>query len=205
MKKIVPIIDFAHGSNVSGKRSPDGRHLEWQWSRKVGKDVANILKAYGYDVKFSNPLDTEGGLLNRVSYAENLKVGPGQYKFLISLHNNAAGDGTKWMNARGFEIWTAKGFDKADIMANFAFPIFKNWFPNMRQRIATDKDFERDKEGEFTVLKTKDAFSLLFEYLFQDNKEDVELLLNDSENKKFADAVMDVVIQMEEYLNKYGK
>lgn len=201
IRKIVLIVDFAHGSNVPGKRSPDGRHFEWKWSRKVGRDFAILAESYGFEVHFSNPQDTEGGLTKRRNFADNLRVAPGQIKFVISNHNNGAGDGTKWMNARGFEIWTAKGFDKADIMANFAFPIFKQWFPEMRQRIATDKDFERDKEGNFTILQTKNCFSLLLEYRFQDNREDVELLLNDRENKKYADALMDVVIKMEEYLN----
>ena len=200
MKKIVPIIDFAHGSNVPGKRSPDGRHLEWKWSRMVGNDIASILKLYGYTVYFSNPLDTEGGLTNRVKNANNIKVKDGQYKFLLSLHNNAAGDGTKWLNARGFEIWTKRGNDLADVMANRAFPIMKEWFPDMKLRYALDKDLERDKEGNLAVLKSDKYYGLLFEYLFQDNKQDVELLLDPVENKKFVDAVVDIVIEMEEYL-----
>lgn len=201
-RKIVPIIDFAHGSNVPGKRSPDGKHLEWKWSRKVGNDIALILKAYGFEVHFSNPLNTESGLSKRVQFADNLKVKDGQVKFLLSFHNNAAGMGDKWLNARGFEIWTAKGHDLADVMADFAFPIIKEWFPTIKMRFATDKDFQRDKEGEFTVLKTKKAYSLLFEYLFQDNKEDVQLLLNEQQNKRFADAIVDLVLKMEDYLQK---
>lgn len=201
MNKIVPIIDFAHGSNVLGKCSPDKLHREYKWSRKVGNDIAEILKSCKYRVYFSNPLDTESGLSNRVKFAENLKVEDGQYKFLISLHNNAAGDGTKWMSARGFEIWTKKGDDYADIMSDFAFNIFKKWFPDIKMRYASDNDMHRDKEGELAVLKSKGVYSLLFEYRFQDNKEDVALLLSEKENKKFADAIVDVILKMEEYLN----
>ena len=43
MKKIAVILDYAHGSDVAGKRSPDGRHLEWRWSRMVGKNIKFIL------------------------------------------------------------------------------------------------------------------------------------------------------------------
>lgn len=202
MKLIVPIIDFAHGSNVPGKCSPDKAHREWMWSRRIGNDIAAILKAYGYQVYFSNPLDTESGLTKRALFADNLKVKDGQVKFLLSFHNNAAGMGDKWLSPRGFEIWTKKGEDMADVMANFAFPIMKSWFPDVRQRFASDADFKRDKEGELAVLKTKEAFGLLFEYLFQDNKEDVQLLLSERENKKFADAVVDTILKMEDYLNK---
>ena len=87
-------------------------------------------------------------------------------------------------------------------MAEYAFESFKEWFPNIKMRYALDKDFQREKEGELAVLKTKNAFAILFEYCFQDNKEDVELLLNETENKKVADALMDVLLKMEEYLQK---
>ena len=43
-RKLLPIIDFAHGSDVPirisigsdvpGKQSPDGKHKEYLWSRK---------------------------------------------------------------------------------------------------------------------------------------------------------------------------
>ena len=200
MKKIVPIIDFAHGYNVAGKRSPDGKHLEWKWSRRVGNDIGLILKSYGYDVKYSNPLDTESGLNNRVKFAQDVKVKDGQYKFLLSLHNNAAGDGTKWMNARGFEIWTKVGIDKADKMADFAFELYKKWFPDVKLRIATDKDYERDKEGNLAVLKAKGVYCLLFEHGFQDNKLDVQMLMDEQQNKRFADFIVDLVLKMEDYL-----
>jgi N-acetylmuramoyl-L-alanine amidase len=201
MKKIVVIVDFAHGSNVPGKCSPDKTHREWMWSRRVGNDIATMLKVLGFQVYFSNPLDTEGGLTPRVRFAENLKVAPGQYKFMLSLHNNAGGMGDKWVTARGFEVWTKQGFDLADVMAEKAFPVLKKWFPSMKQRLATNEEFKKDKEGNLAVLKGEGVYSLLFEYLFQDNKEDVQLLLSEKENKKFADAIVDVVENMEEYLN----
>ena len=202
MKKIVPIIDFAHGENVPGKRSPDGKHLEWKWSRKVGNDIALLLKAYGYEVYFSNPSDNEEGLTNRVKFAQNLKIQPEQYKFLLSFHNNAAGDGTKWMNARGFEIWTKKGVDLADKMADKIFETYKEWFPNVKLRLAVNKDLERDKEGNLAVLKAKGVYSLLFEHGFQDNKEDVKMLMDEQQNKRFADCIVDVILEMENYLNQ---
>ena len=202
MKRIVPIIDFPHGSNVLGKCSPDKVYKEWIGGRKVGNDIAMLLKAYGYKVYFSNPLDTEGGLTNRVKFAENLKVEPGQYKFLLSFHNNAAGDGSKWMQARGFEIWTKEGIDLADVLADIAFPVMKRWFPNIRLRMATDKDFARDKEGNLAVLKGKGVYSVLFEYGFMDNKEDAAMLLDERQNKRYADAIVDMIENMEEYLSK---
>lgn len=92
-RRLLPIIDFAHGSDVAGKQSPDGRHKEYLWSRKVGKMLAESLKHEGFEVAFTNTKDTEIGLSRRKEIANNLDTPRGGTKFLLSLHNNAAGMG----------------------------------------------------------------------------------------------------------------
>lgn len=201
-KKIVVILDCAHGRDVAGKRSPDGRHLEWRWSRDRNSQIKFMLESLGYEVHMSNPHETEIGLTNRRRFAENLKVKQGQIKLFISNHNNAAGNGTQWMGARGFEIWTKKGVDLADDFATLAFPIMKKWFPNMRMRTYQNQPNFMDKEGELSVLKATGVYSMLVEYLFQDNREDVALLLNDQHNKRFEDAIVDIVEVCEQHVNK---
>ena len=37
MRKLIVILDPAHGSDVKGKRSPDGTHLEYLWSMQKTK------------------------------------------------------------------------------------------------------------------------------------------------------------------------
>jgi N-acetylmuramoyl-L-alanine amidase len=54
-----------------------------------------LAKAYGFRVEWTTKGNTEIGLSQRVKNAENIKVDKGQIKLLISLHNNAAGDGTQ--------------------------------------------------------------------------------------------------------------
>ena len=44
MRKLVVIIDPAHGIDVKGKQSPDGSQKEYQWSRKVCNLLSNSLK-----------------------------------------------------------------------------------------------------------------------------------------------------------------
>lgn len=205
MKKIVVILDYAHGSDVKGKRSPDGRHLEWKWSRLVGKNIKFILETLGYTVYESNPSDVEIGLGVRRKFAENLVVGKDQIKVFISLHNNAAGDGSKWMSARGFEIWTKKGHDLADEISDITFPVMKKWFPDMKMRKYSNQSGLMDKEGELAVLKANGVYSILVEYLFQDNKDDVELLLSDIHNKRFEDAIVDVIEKYEQKLSIKSK
>ena len=92
-RRLLPIIDFAHGSDVAGKQSPDGRHKEYLWSRKVGKALAERLEQEGFEVAFTNTGDTEIGLSRRKEIANKLDTPRGGAKFLLSLHNNAAGMG----------------------------------------------------------------------------------------------------------------
>lgn len=204
MKKIVLILDPPHGKEVPGKRSPDGRHEEWKWGRERLKQIEIIAKSLGFRVEWTTKGDTEIGLSKRVQIAENIKVEKGQIKLLVSLHNNAAGDGTQWVSATGFEVWTNTSVDKADEYADLLFPIYKKWFPKVRLRINKNKASEQDKEKNFTVLTGKTYFGLLLEHLFQDNKEDVEMLLNSGESKKFEDFFIDWIEMIEEFESSKG-
>ena len=65
MKQITVILDPAHGSDVPGKRSPDGTHLEYRWSRERVKSLRTKLKAKGYDVLVTTESETEPGLSRR--------------------------------------------------------------------------------------------------------------------------------------------
>ena len=95
------------------------------------------------------------------------------------------------MEARGFEIWTSTKVDKADEYADLLFPIYKKWFPTNKIRVNKNKALEFDKEKNFTVLTGDSYYGLLLECLFQDNREDVKLLQDSSENKKLEDCLMD--------------
>lgn len=202
MKKVVVILDYAHGKDVAGKRSPCGRHEEWRWSRERGRCIKIILQAIGFTVYETNPTDSEIGLSKRVRISENIPVEEGQIKFFISLHNNAAGDGTKWMSARGMEIWTKRGVDLADDFSDFYFKIMREWFPTVPMRLNSPINGQKDKEGNLAVLKAAGVYSVLIEHLFQDNKVDVELLLDPTQNKKFEDAVVDLVEKAEKFMNE---
>ena len=202
MKKIVLILDPPHGKEVLGKRSPDGKHEEWFWGRERLKQLEILAKAHGFRVEWTTKGDSEIGLTKRVQAANKIKIEKGQIKLLISLHNNAAGDGSKWMEARGFEIWTSTKVDKADEYADLLFPIYKKWFPTNKIRVNKNKALEFDKEKNFTVLTGDSYYGLLLEYLFQDNKEDVEYLLSDEGRKTIAKLHVDGIV---EYLKLIGK
>lgn len=58
--KYIVCLDSGHGVNVSGKRSPDGRLLEWEWAREIKYRLAEKLEnnkiAACFDI---NPEETE--------------------------------------------------------------------------------------------------------------------------------------------------
>lgn len=203
-RRLLPIIDFAHGSDVAGKQSPDGRHKEYLWSRKVGKMLAESLKHEGFEVAFTNTKDTEIGLSRRKEIANNLDTPRGGTKFLISLHNNAAGMGNEWCTARGFEIYTAKGQTRSDLFATVIFEQLQEDFPTADgYKHRTDpSDGDSDKEANFTVLMGNNYWGVLLEWLFQDNPDDVALLEDDSVNQKLVESLTKALIFIDENLDK---
>jgi N-acetylmuramoyl-L-alanine amidase len=172
MKNIAIILDAAHGVNVSGKCSPDKSHYEWKWSRTVCDMLEILLIEKGYKTYRTSLGDLEPGLSKRVKAAEDVKE---PKKLLISIHNNAAGDGTQWKNAHGVEIWTTPGNTKSDIAATEIMNNIARNFPKIAVR-SDYADGDIDKEANFTVLTGKGYSAVLLEWLFQDSKEDLAII-----------------------------
>ena len=181
MSKLVIILDPAHGEEVPGKRSPDGKHREYKWSRNICNRVAEELVQRDIKVVFTNLTEKEIGLSKRKNFANSLEIKEGEIKFLVSIHNNAAGNGDNWMQARGFEIYTSKGQTLSDKFASIIFQGLRDDFPNFEARMNTS-DGDEDKEENFTVLMGNYP-AVLLEWLFQDNQQDVELLANEKTNE----------------------
>lgn len=184
------IFDYAHGINVAGKGSPDGRHKEWRWSREILGHVIEKLIAKGVPVSISNPSDMEIGLIKRLHIMNGIP-GPA---FVFSLHNNAAGMGDKWMNARGASIWTTRGTTKSDAYATKIYQTLNDRLPDIFWRKdMTDGDV--DYESNFTVLMSVHP-SVLLEWMFQDNEADL-LLIEDPEIKsRLVDALVEALFQI---------
>lgn len=191
MKKLVVILDPAHGEYVSGKASPDFTHREYLWSRSICKSLEYKLTSRGFKVYTTNPSIGEIGLSKRKQNANNIEILPGETKFLVSLHNNAAGDGKLWKKARGFEIYTSPGQTVSDKFADIIFEHIKESFKDVQgfNLRADYSDGDPDKEANFTVLMGA-YFAVLIEWLFMDNIEDLKLLKDESMNERFIDTLV---------------
>lgn len=187
-KKVLTIIfDAAHGEDVPGKRSPDGKFREYAWSRMMIDKIMPRVAERGYAVRETNTTDKEIGLSRRKNIADAFE---GQNKVLLSIHNNAAGNGSTWMNASGIEFFTTKGQTGSDVFAECLYKAFSEKFPNIKMRV--DKtDGDSDKESNFTVLMGSSYFAVLAEILFQDSKEDIAKLTDDAWCERCADAFIE--------------
>jgi N-acetylmuramoyl-L-alanine amidase len=177
------ILDRAHGSNVHGKQSPDHRK-EWEWSDMMCKRIEPLLYEAGFKVFNIVTEPTEPGLNERV---RRMNMIP-EPSIVLSLHNNAAGMGDKWMNARGWSLWTSKGTTKSDHYATQLYNLLRQGFGDLPFR--TDfSDGDPDYDMQFKVLTSKHP-SVMIEWMFQDNEEDIEIIWNEQYNKKLCEIIV---------------
>ncbi len=149
------ILDPAHGNDVPGKRSPDGTHEEWKWSRarirNIFYDLEKAAKGFDVSIPFLSH-NEEPGINTRVDYYNYLSD---QYmrSIMISLHNDAYPD----PGPNGFTIFTSRGDTDADIYATEIGIEMKRLLPQERWRfdfgLSRDEvTRDLDREANFGVL-----------------------------------------------------
>lgn len=189
------LIDAGHGIDTPGKRSPDGVFREYLWNRQVADLVLERLRALGIaaDLVVTETNDislrTRAMRVNRVCDRE----GAGNV-ILLSIHSNAAGDGRKWMNAKGWSCYTTRGETQSDTIAEFLYDSFSKAFPHKRMRRDLS-DGDSDQEADFYILKKTKCPAVLLENFFFDNREECAWLLRDDTKGRIAAAIVDGVRQ----------
>lgn len=170
-KKILVIVDAGHGAETQGKRSPDGRHREYSWCRRVARLIAVGLSAYGIDAALAVPEETDVPLRERCRRVARLAGGCNAV--LLSVHNNASDDGTSWRDACGWSVFVAPNASagskrlaaclfeearKAGILGNRATPPCGYWTASL------------------AICRDTPCPAVLTENMFQDNRGDVAFL-----------------------------
>lgn len=102
---------------------------------------------------------------------------------LVSVHCNSFSD----PEAHGTEIWTTRGQDESDRLAQNIFDEIRNNFPQLAARTDTS-DGDDDKEAGFAVLKGGMP-STLVEMAFISNPEEELLLSTPAYQKLFGYAI----------------
>ena len=94
---------------------------------------------------------------------------------LISIHVNAAGDGTKWMNATGWSCYTCKGQTESDRLADCLYKAAEQILKNQVIRTDYARDGYPDWEENFYILRHSLCPAVLTENFFMDGL-DLEFL-----------------------------
>lgn len=171
------LLDNGHGYNTPGKRSPDDRLREYDYTRQITLEIDKELKKLGYDSERIVPEDSDISLTARCNRVNKFcdKLGSNNVIF-ISIHVNAAGN-RGWMAARGWSAYTSKGKTKSEELAEHLYMAAEKCLEG--HKIRRDKsDGDSDQEANFTVLVKTKCPAVLTENLFQDNKQDVDFLLS---------------------------
>lgn len=172
------LIDNGHGVDTAGKRSPDGSLREYKYAREIAEKVVSELKKRGFDAERIVTEENDISLSERCRRVNSIcdRIGT-KNVILVSIHCNAAGNGSQWMNARGWEAWTSVGQTATDKLADCLYKAAEETDFKIRKD-TTDGD--PDKEGHLYILKHTKCPAVLTENLFQDNKEDVAFLLSEA-------------------------
>ena len=191
------LIDNGHGHNTPGKRSPDGKFREYAYNREIAKRIVADLIDRGYDAELLVPEDNDISLEERVRRVNALCGAHGKSNvILVSVHVNAAGNGSKWTNATGWSVYTCKGQTASDKLAECLCEAAIKNFPG--KRIRTDfSDGDSDWEENFYILRHTLCPAVLTENFFMDGL-DLEFLQSKAGKQAIVDTHVEGIV---EYIN----
>ena len=191
-------IDNGHGLMTAGKRSPDGQFREPFYNREIARRVVSDLRDRGLDAELLVSEDDDISLVERVRRVNTACFLLGkQNVILVSIHVNAAGNGSKWLNATGWSVYTCKGRTASDKLAECLCESAIKNFPGRRIRMDMSEG-DMDWEENFYLLRKSLCPAVLTENFFMDSKKDLAFLQS-VEGKR--DVVITHVEGIVEYLN----
>ena len=189
------LIDPGHGIDTPGKRSPDGLFREYLWNRQVADLILEGLVSAGIDASLVVTETNDVSLRNRVNRVNTIcnRLGASNV-LLVSIHANAAGNGSAWMNAKGWSCYTSKGNTKSDQVAECLYDAFEAEFQD--RKIRKDmSDGDRDWEENFYVLQKSKCPAVLLENFFYDNREECAWMLQEETKRRIAGAAVKGIIK----------
>lgn len=206
MGKFKWLLDAGHGYSTPGKRSPkmkNGQQLmEFEYVRKIRDEIAKELGRLGLDYIFVThyaedvPLNIRANEVNKIQRTDKSAI-------LISIHANAHGDGSKFTDPNGYEVFTSPGFTQSDIVAEFFYQAMADeGIFDMREDV---EDGDHDREARFYMLTKTVGTSILTENGFYTNEEECKNMMKDSFVKKVAHAHVKAICAIEGISIKSGK
>ena len=189
------LIDPGHGIDTPRKRSPDGNLPDYLWTGQLADVLRDRFMIMGIDASLVVTETNDISLSTRVQRVNKVcsKVGASNV-ILLSIHSNAAGDGSKWMSAQGWSCYTSNGETKSDVIAECLYDAFETEFAD--RKIRKDmSDGDRDWEENFYVLQKSKCPAVLLENFFYDSRDECTWLLKDETKERIADAIVKGIVQ----------
>lgn len=177
------ILDNGHGVNTPGKCSPDKSLLEYKWAREMVDLIIRELSKLGINAIKLVPEDTDISLKERVKRANQIYKDTNKQAILISVHCNAAGADGKWHNASGWSVFVSK--NASNNSKRLAQSLYSEAKKNKLQGNRSVPKEEYWVQS-LAICKDTNCPAVLTENMFQDNEEDVALLLSDEGKEKIA-------------------
>lgn len=174
---MVILIDNGHGENTAGKRSPDGRLLEWKYSREIAAEVVKRLKTMDYNAQQLVTEENDISLGTRCKRVNDICKHFGASNVLVvSVHCNAAGADGKWHDARGWQACVSLNASaKSKQLASYLFDAAQAQGLKMR----SPKPGQKWWAQNLAICRDTKCPAVLTENLFQDNLADVDFLLSE--------------------------
>jgi len=200
MSKLCILIDNGHGIETKGKRSPDGRLLEWKWNREAAILFSKKLDEIGISNVLLVPEEKDVSLSNRCLRAntitKNMKKN-GVDTLFISIHVNAGPYGG-WSNASGVSVYVYEdGSEKSKTCGK----IFTRKAKEMKLTGNRSVPCDEYWSCRFYVCKNTTCPAILLENKFMTNKGDVEYLLSNEGKEELINWWVSSIL---EYVKTYS-
>lgn len=190
---MIILIDNGHGENTPGKCSPDKRLREYAYTREIAKRVVKCLQCKGYDAQRIVEEETDIPLSVRCKRVNDICKQAGvKNVLLVSIHNNASGADGKWHDARGFSAYVGlNASSKSKMLAQYL------WNEAIEQGLKGNRSVPAAPYIAQNLAICRDTLcpAVLTENLFQDNKEDVDLLLSEDGKEKVTATHVNAIVE----------
>ena len=204
--KLIILLDNGHASSTPGKRSPkvegEEQFYEYEFTRDIVRRIAEKLDKLGIKYEIIVPeVDEDIPLSKRAERANAFCLQYGKSNCIfISVHANAAGNGSQWMNARGWSCYTSVGETKSDKYAEIFMKKAADVLTPLGQKVRRYSSNKYSWEENFTVLVKTVCPALLTENLFYDNKADLAFLRTEEGREAIAQIHVNAILEIEEGL-----
>lgn len=177
ISNMIVLVDRGHGIETLGKRSPDGVLREWKYCNEIATEVVKRLKTMGYNAQMLVTEENDISLGTRCKRANEVcKHFGASNVLLVSIHLNAKGNGSAWMDARGWQACVSMNASaRSKQLASYLFDAASAQGLKMR----SPKPGQKWWAQNLAICRDTNCPAVLTENLFQDNKQDYDFLLSD--------------------------